>query len=347
MLEHTRIASTDSRLGDPKAGREVTVGRMPRRCDIDPMLVHLVAAQDMVVSRSQACTAGLSAGALKHRLRTRQWQVLLPGVYLCHPGEPSRRQRLVAALLYCGADSAIDDVDACRFHGLRSVPVDDDLIHVAVPTGSSARSIAWVVVRRASSFGIRRTEMVRYVDPATAVIAATRRSSSSRAVLALISEAAQRRIASPDELLRAHLMGPRKNARLADAALGHVRGGARSAPEAEFRTLATAVAELPPLLYNRVLRMPDGRHVSPDALAPDTPLIHETNGRVGHEREDLFDDMQIRHDYLTSWGFTVLHNPPRRIYGKGRDVIGEFVRCHRRLAGSGWPDGVVLVEDAD
>lgn len=190
--------------------------------------------------------------------------------------------------------------------------------------------------------------MLRYVAPAPAVVAATRRMSSERKVLALFSEAAQRRLATPDELLRAHLAGPPKNARLGDLALGHVRRGIRSAPEGEFRLLAESVDELPVLLYNRLLEMPDGRIVSPDALAPDAPLIHETNGRKSHGREDLFDDMQVRHDYLTTWGFTALHNPPRRIYASGREVIGEFVRCYRRLAGTGWPPGVrLLPERAD
>jgi hypothetical protein len=320
---------------------------MPRRCDVHPHLADLIHAQDQVVHRDQATAAGLSADAIRHRVRTKQWQILLPQVYLCHPGEPARRQRLIAALLYCGADAAIDGVDACRYHGIRGVGVDDVIVHVAVPTDSKARSNSWVVVRQAAHYTMCRSDVLRYVDPATAVIAATRRATSARRVLAIVAEATQRRIATPDELLRAHLLGPRRNAKLADDALGHVRRGVRSAPEGEFRALAEAVPTLPPLLYNGVLRMPDGRKVRPDALAPDAPLIHETNGRVAHEREDLFDDLQARHDYLTTCGFTVLHNPPRRIYGEGRAVISEFDRCYRRLAGTGWPDGVVLLEDAD
>lgn len=319
---------------------------MPRRCDVDPSLTHLIQAQDMVVSRQQALRAGLTMDALRHRVRSGHWQVVLPGIYLCHPGEPARRQRLMAALLYCGPDAAIDAADACRFHGIKGVAVDDRFIHVAVPLDSPARTTGWVVVRRARNFRVVRTEMLRYVDPATAVIAAARQARSSRAALAVVSEAAQRRIASPDELLTAHLLGPRRSARLVDAAIEQIRGGARSVPEAEFRTLAVAMPTLPRLLYNRLLLMPDGRRISPDALAPDAPLIHETNGRVAHEREDLFEDMQIRHDYFTTWGFTALHNTPRRIYRDGRSVISEFERCYVRLAGTGWPEGVVLLDDA-
>ena len=316
---------------------------MPKRLDIDPGLRALLRQQDYVLHRDQALAAGLTHDAIAHRLGSEQWQIVLPNVYLCHLGEPARRQRLLAALLYAGADAAIDGVDACRFHGMRSAACDDAFVHVVVPATSTVRSIWWVRVRRSTSpLAVTKTDMLRYLAPAPAVVAATRRMRAERQVLALFSEAAQRRMATPDELLRAHLAGPPKNARLGDAALGHVRRGVRSAPEGEFRALAEAVPDLPPLLYNRVLEMPDGRLICPDALAPDAPLVHETNGKVSHEREDLFEDMQVRHDYLTSWGFTALHNPPRRIYGQGREVIGEFVRCYRRLAGSGWPPGVRL-----
>lgn len=319
---------------------------MPRRCNTDPNLPHLIAAQDFVLRRDQALIAGMTIRAIDHRIASGQWRRLLHGVYLCHPGEPTRRQLLKAALLYAGPNAAIDDVDACRYHGLRAVPVDEERVHVAVPADSPLRSTAWLVVRRTSHFDVVATAMLRYVDPATAVVAATRRMSSRRAVLAVFSEAAQRRIAGPDELLRAHLRGPRNNARLADDAVGHVRRGIRSAPEAEFRVLAEALPALPPLLYNRRLRMPDRRVVCPDALTPGAPLIHETNGRVAHEREDLFDDMQARHDYLTAMGFTVLHNPPRRLFRDGRAAIAEFERCYLRLAGAGWPEGVLLLDDA-
>src|SRR4051794_32434317 len=241
---------------------------MPRRCDVDPSLTHLIQAQDMVVSRQQALCAGLTMDALRHRVRSGHWQVVLPGIYLCHPGEPARRQRLMAALLYCGPDAAIDAADACRFHGMKGVAVDDRLIHVVVPVDSPARSTAWVAVRRARHFGVVRTEMLRYVDPATAVIAVARQARSSRTALAVVSEAAQRRIASPDQLLTAHLLGPKRSARLVDAAIEQVRGGARSVPEAEFRSLAVALPSLPPLLYNRRLRFPTARGTTPDPLHP-------------------------------------------------------------------------------
>lgn len=320
---------------------------MPKRLATDPSLQLLVAAQDEVVSRGQALSRGLTRHAIDHRLACGAWQALLPSVYLTHRGEPSRRQMLVAALLYCGDDSAIDDVDACRFHGISSVGVDADRVFVAAPQGSPARSRGFVVVRRtAAPLRVVTTAMVRYVDPAAAAIAATRRMHRERSVLAVLSECVQRRIASYDDLVRAHVQGSPRNARLADIALEHIGVGVRSAPEADFRKLVEASGVLPPLLYNGLLRLPNGRLISPDALAIDAGLVHETNGRRPHSREDLFDDMQERHDAMTEAGLIVLHNAPRRIRLRGREVIAQFERVYARSAGRGLPKGVELVRSA-
>jgi hypothetical protein len=77
-----------------------------------------------------------------------------------------------------------------------------------------------------------------------------------------------------------------------------------------------------------------------DAVIESSAVIHETNGRMAHQREDLFEDMQIRHDALTVSGFCVLHNAPNRIRQRGREVISEFSRCHEMYEGRGLPPGV-------
>jgi hypothetical protein len=73
--------------------------------------------------------------------------------------------------------------------------------------------------------------------------------------------------------------------------------------------------------------------------------VHETNGRSAHRREDLFEDMQVRHDAMTEAGLTVLHNAPRRIALRGREVIAQFERCYLRDVGRGLPPGVELLAE--
>jgi hypothetical protein len=314
---------------------------MPKVCLLDPSFVALLAFQDEVVTRDQALAHGMTVGAIKHRLTVGKWHLLLPNVYLSHPGEPCRRQLLISALLYAGEGAAIDGADACRFHGVRAVPLRDDRVFVVAPFGSATRSTAFVVVRRTTvPFVTVATERLRYVDPATAVIAATRRMGSRRAVLAALSEALQRRTTTYDELLQANRVGTPRNRRLADAALADLRSGTRSAPEVDFQRLVTQSKALPEPGYNVWLQLPGRRVVCVDALFESSAVVHETNGRVAHEREDLFEDMQDRHDALTAAGFTVLHNPPSRIRDRGREVLVQVERCHAMYDGRGLPPGV-------
>lgn len=317
---------------------------MPRRCITDARLPSLIRAQDRLIHRRQALQLGLTRRAIGYRLSSGRWQLLLPDVYLTHPGQPSRRQLLVAALLYAGPRSAIDARDACWFHGVRAVPVDEDRVHLVEPWGEPARSISFVTIRRTvAPIRIVSTDLLRYLEPAAAVVATARRLRTERAVLGLLSDALQRGVVTYDELVCAHVQGPRKNVALTDAALAQLGGGARSAPEVDFLKLVRASRMLPEPICNGLLRLPAGRLISPDALFVASGVVHETNGRTAHRREDLFEDMQERHDAMTAAGLTVLHNSPRRLRLYGREVIAEVERCHLRRAGAGLPDGVELV----
>ncbi|MGB6454870.1 MAG: type IV toxin-antitoxin system AbiEi family antitoxin domain-containing protein [Streptosporangiaceae bacterium] len=66
-------------------------------------LAWLVAHQQGVIGRDQVIDAGLTPGALRHRIRTGgPWQRVLPGVYLTVTGQPTREQMQIASLLYAG-----------------------------------------------------------------------------------------------------------------------------------------------------------------------------------------------------------------------------------------------------
>jgi hypothetical protein len=320
---------------------------MPRRCKVDPAFTARCEYRDWVIPRRDALEAGLSRRAIDHRLECGDWQAILPGVYLAQASEPTRRQMLIAALAFAGPESAIDAADACRWHGLKAVAVDDARVHVVLPWDQTARSRGFVVVRRTiAAFRVHHSHQLRVVDPATAVIAATRSMRSDRLVLAALSDALQRKVTTHDDLIDAHIRGPARNARLADEALAFLSAGARSVPEADFLRLAAASAILPKPICNALVRLPGGRLISPDALFVDAGVVHETNGRMSHRREDLFEDMQERHDAMTAAGLTVLHNTPRRIAQNPREVITQVERSYLRVAGRGLPPGVELLSMA-
>jgi hypothetical protein len=119
--------------------------------------------------------------------------------------------------------------------------------------------------------------------------AATRQMRARRPVLAALSDTLQRRIVSYEDLVCAHVHGPRRNSRFADDVLEDLGAGTRSAPEADFRRLVLASTVLPSVDYNIWPRLTDGRTLCVDALITSSAVIHETNGRIAHEREDLFE----------------------------------------------------------
>lgn len=251
---------------------------MPRRCSIDPLLDNLVAAQDGLMTRAQALTAGHTKRSIAGCMQ-RQWQRVLPGVYLTHRGTPTRRQLLVAALLYAGPDAAIDGLDACHFHGVKAVVPTSD-VHIVVPWGHPARSFWWLVVRRSKNpIAVVETDHVRYVDAATAAMTVARQCRRERRALAVLSDCMQRRLATHEELLCAHAAATPRNALMIDSVLASLSSGIRSVGENDFRLLAVGSTQLPPLLYNALLRLPIGRLVSPDALCVCCAVVHETNGR--------------------------------------------------------------------
>jgi hypothetical protein len=233
---------------------------MPQRCDIDPRLPGLLASQDQVLDRAQAQAAGLSQGSIAHRLNTHQWHRLLPGIYLVGSSDPTRRQLLIAALLHGGPQSAIDGADSCRYHGLRSVAIDESVVHVVVPWGVAARSRGFVVVRRTlRPIVTTNTERVRYVDAATAVVVAARSIKRERLVLAALSDALQRRITTYDDLVRAHVQGPPRGAAAVSRGLAALSTGAQSVTEVDFLVLVELTSILPTPLCNVLLRLQCGR----------------------------------------------------------------------------------------
>lgn len=314
---------------------------MPQRCRYDPRLDGLIRHQAGLVHRDQVIHHGLTPAALGFRLRRDMWRAVLPEVYLTRDGDLSRRQMLIAALLYAGASAAVDAADACWFHGCRAAAVDPERVFVVAPFGSLARSRDFVVVRRTVvPFAVQHTECLRYVEPAVALIAAARRMSRERLVLAALSDGVQRGLVTYAELVAAHVKGPPRNAKLTTLALHRLSAGVHSAPEADLMLLANSSRILPPMEYNVWIQLPGGRRMCLDALVRSSAVVHETNGHSVHARADLFEDMQERHSVLTAAGFTVLHNPPRRIRLHGKQVLAEIEHCHLRYDGRGLPPGV-------
>jgi hypothetical protein len=300
-----------------------------------------IARHEGVITRRDALKY-LSESALHRRLRT-EWRILLPGVYLASREEPTRRQRLWAALLYGGPDALLSDATALREHGLRYLPTDET-VYLLLPANERRANRDGVVVRRTHRLPPPAlVRELRVVPLERAVAEFVARVGDDRAAMAAAAEAVQRRLVPLDALLVEldHITGRGTgSARRIKAAL---MNGARSAPESDFLDICCRSAVLPAPLLNPLLELPSGARVSPDALFVEAGLVHETNGREPHAAEDRFEDMQARHGAMTAAGLTVLHSTPRQLRLEAPRVLRQVEDCFRRSAGRGLPQGVKLI----
>ena len=316
---------------------------MPRISPVPPALVRLLRRQHGVVTRRQALEH-LSESALGERLG-RQWQVLLPGIYVAQTGPVTGLQRLWAALLFGGHNSMLDDTTALREYGVKYLP-DDTRVRLLVPATVQRASRDFVAVRRTIHLPKPLTGRggIRLAPKSRALTDFALRYDDERAVLAVLASAVQRRQVSLEWLDEELKIAPARGRRRFVRVMEELHAGVRSAPEGDIKRLAQSSKILPEPLYNPLLRLPCGRKISPDLLIEEAALVHETNGRGPHfDDEDAFESMQERHDVMTVAGLTVLHNSPRRVDRDGAIVLGELETCYIRDAGKGLPPGVVIL----
>src|SRR5512142_1982092 len=108
-------------------------------------LATTLARQYQVISRRQAIAHGMTASALRQRLRADgPWQRLLPGVFMAVTGTPTAEQRNVAALLYAGSGSLITGSAAVRLRGVPTPP--SSAIDILIPAGRQRRHTGFVRV---------------------------------------------------------------------------------------------------------------------------------------------------------------------------------------------------------
>jgi len=305
-------------------------------------LMAVLDAQQGVISRAQA-VACIAEMGVRRRLEA-GWQTVFPGVYAAFRGPLSQEQRLWAAYLYAGEQAMFTDrlvLEAC---GVRFLPEEDPhQLHVLLPWELKRKPLSFLRVTRTRYLPEpQRLDAFPVAPLDRALIDFGLRTRDDRMVLGVLADAVQRRKVTVGALEKVLRFAPKQGRGAPASAVEALRAGIRSVPEQDFRAIAGGV-RTPPVLFNPLLKLPSGRLVSPDALIEECGLVHESNGRLAHEEDELFESMQERHDVMTTAGLTVLHNPPRRLVNDPRLVRMEWGQCARRLAGRGMPPGVVVV----
>jgi hypothetical protein len=162
-----------------------------RRQLTDEGIQAVIRSQARIVSRVQLLAAGWPSDRVRQQTRNRRWQTVHPGVYSTHTGPIGYDERLVAALLYAGPESAWSHYTAAEQLGL--LKPDPTLpVHVVVPHHRQVHRRPGLVIHRDAQWADRlaRTAPPRRA-PAEAVLDIVGISRTLDQAAAVIAEACQ------------------------------------------------------------------------------------------------------------------------------------------------------------
>lgn len=278
-----------------------------------------------VIARHQTPAAGLTAGALRHRLRPGgPWCCLLPGVYIAATGTPTTLQQEMAALLYAGSGSVITGSAALRSHHIRGA--SSDLIDVLVPAARKRRDAAFVRLHRTTRMPGRiwLAGPLRYAPPARAVADAVRDMTSLRDVRATVADAVQRDRCKVRDLAGELMAGATSGSALFREALEDVADGIRSTTEADLKDLLGR-SGLPMPLFNPSLYDRDGAFIaSPDAWWAAFGVCVEVDSHEWHMSPEDHDRTLARGRRMGKHQIIVLRFTPRQIRSEPGKVIQDI-----------------------
>jgi very-short-patch-repair endonuclease len=288
------------------------------------VLAATLARQYQVISRGQAMALGMTASALRQRLRPGgPWQRLLPGVFLAVTGTPSMDQRSVAALLYAGTGGLITGTAAVGLWGV--LAPRSTMIDVLIPAARQRRSSGFVRIHLTGRMPdqVFTAGPIRLVPLARAVADAARGMTALADVRAMVAAAVQQGKCTPD-LLAAELDGgPVQGSAMFRAAVSDVRDGTRSSPEADLKHLLRR-AKIAGPLFNPRLYAGDEFIASPDAWWPEAGLAGEVDSRAYHLSPQDHERTLARDARMAAHGITVLHFTPRQIRTQPGTVIAAI-----------------------
>jgi hypothetical protein len=286
-----------------------------------------VTMPDGVVRTAELLATGGPGPAIGLRCRPGgPWQRLLPGVVLMSSGEPSRRQRLRAALAYAGEGAAITGLDAAGLDhdlGVRA----GEAVHVLIPAARRSTPHGYVVVERTTRMpDLIERDGLNYAPMPRAVVDAARRERDALRLRSLLSGPVRCGACSVAQLCAELDAGNQRGSAAPRAALRAISDGVVSLTEGLARRVARGAA-LPPPRWNVPLRDVTGSLLGVvDAWWDDVALAWEVGSH--HFRLGLAEGPPRQpHPHLTSAGVLVVRTPP----GVRRDLVQAFHRAAGRV----------------
>jgi very-short-patch-repair endonuclease len=280
------------------------------------------------LTRSQLLDRGLSADAIKHRVRKGRLHPVFRGVYAVGRRQLTSHGRWMAAVMSCGPDAVLSHETAAALWGLRSPRQAE--IEVSVPARTRHRRRGIRVHRRANLHpqDIGCCEGIPVTQPICTLVDLAARVPANQ-LEAAINEADKRDLIDPEAL------------RLALEQLAGRRGVARLRKVLDRRTFVLTDSELErrflPIARRAGLPPPQtGRRVNgfkADFFWPELGLVVETDGIRYHRTPIQQTRDRVRDQAHTAAGLTPLRFTHTQVAYEPDHVEGTLRAVARRLAG--------------
>jgi hypothetical protein len=256
----------------------------------------------------------------------RPWQRVLPGVVLLHNATPSRRELLIAALVYAGPRAMVTGLAACLEYGLR---VADGAVHLLVPHEHKLLSSEYVTIERTWRLPdpyVR--EGLPLAPPVRAATDAVRRMRTEESVSRVLVEALQHGRCSLEALIRELNSGTKRGTALPRRILaGWV--DLRSVAETRAKRLSERLP-LPPSHWNREIHDASGTYVGrPDAWWDDVALAWEIDSFEFHFSKEGYARTLRRNSRYATAGITVVPTLPSRLQEDPEGVLHDLEAAYK------------------
>jgi hypothetical protein len=272
-----------------------------------------VARQGGLITRSQALAAGMTSGALRHKIGAgARWQVVLPGVYREGAGYLTAGQREIAAVLFVGHGAVITGSSALARQGIWAPPLE--VVDVLIPHQFRRRSTGFVRVHRTIRMPTAPVliDGLLWAPPARAIADAVRADYAQRDVRELVANAVQRQACTVPQLAAELSHGAAQGSEGLRQALEEVADGIASVAEGDLRAIIKR-SGLPEPMYNPRLFVGEEFLAKPDAWWPDAGVAGEVDSREYHLSPDSWARTLARHAAMSAHGIIVVHYTPRRL----------------------------------
>ncbi|MFE2289224.1 hypothetical protein ACFXDJ_34260 [Streptomyces sp. NPDC059443] len=279
-------------------------------------LAHLTGSRPRVLSLAQLREHGVSASDAADR----DWQQILPGVFLLHSGPATSEERLHAALLYAGRrgdEVMVTGLAALALYRFSAAPALAGLPHidVLVPNTRRLRSAGQVrIVRSHTPPRPMEVTGLPVAPVARAVADAVAQLSDAGTVRRLLSEAVRGGHCEPAAVVRELTVARLLNRPHVVDAVESLLAEGRAIAEDRLYQLVRGF-ELPEPVWNVDLRLPGGPHLGGvDAYWPEQAVALEIDTRAPRQGEDeQWSESVRKRETLERCGVTVLHITPRKL----------------------------------